>query len=264
MRWLRRHFVVWLTYKGVVRIGIAFLVIVLTGIMLRQSIPASSTWSYWSLPLSGKTIAIDAGHGGADGGAISKEGVIEKDLNLAIALYLRDYLQQAGAVVIMTREGDYDLASGDAHAYSKRKTEDLKRRVALINENKPATVISIHMNSIPQQKWSGAQTFYQAGNHPDNRMLAAFIQDEIKRNLENTTRIAATVKGVYLLKEIKDIPTALVEVGFLSNHGEAERLVDAEYQRKAAASIYQGILRYHSGEKLSGNANQELELQNGN
>ncbi|MBH5320760.1 N-acetylmuramoyl-L-alanine amidase CwlD [Paenibacillus sp. GSMTC-2017] len=264
MRRIRRHFVIWMTYKGAVRIGIAVLVVVLTAIMLRQNIPSASTWTYWTLPLSGKTIAIDAGHGGADGGAVSKQGAIEKDLNLAIALYLRDYLQQAGAVVIMTREGDYDLATGDAHAYSKRKTEDLKRRAALINENNPATVISIHMNSIPQQKWSGAQTFYQPGNHPDNRVLAAFIQDEIKRNLENTTRIAAVVNGVYLMKAIKDIPTALVEVGFLSNPGEAERLVDAEYQRKVAASIYQGVLRYHSGEKLSGNANQELELQNGN
>ena len=97
----------------------------LTGILLTQSMPAAKTWSYWTLPLSGKTIAIDAGHGGVDGGAVSKQGVIEKDLNLAIALYLRDYLQQAGAIVVMTREGDYDLATGDAKAYSKRKTEDL-------------------------------------------------------------------------------------------------------------------------------------------
>lgn len=263
MRRMKRHFVIWLTYKGALRLTAALLVVVLTGLLLRQHLSTSSSWTYWTLPLSGKTIAIDAGHGGADGGAISKRGVIEKDLNLAIALYLRDYLQQAGAVVIMTREGDYDLASGDANAYSKRKTEDLKRRAALINESGASAVISIHMNSIPAEKWSGAQTFYHPSNHPDNRILAAFIQDEIKRNLENTTRIAATVKDVYLMKAIKDVPAALVEVGFLSNPGEAERLADAEYQRKVSASIYQGILRFASGEKLSGGAQQEMELQNG-
>ncbi|MGM0884340.1 MAG: N-acetylmuramoyl-L-alanine amidase CwlD [Bacillota bacterium] len=257
MRRIGRHVVVWMTYKGAIRIGIGLLVIILTGILLSQTMPVSRTWSYWTLPLSGKTIAIDAGHGGVDGGAVSKQGVIEKDLNLAIALYLRDYLQQAGALVIMTREGDYDLATGDARAYSKRKTEDLKNRVSVIRESQPAAVISIHMNSIPSNKWSGAQTFYHPANHPENRILATFIQDEIRRNLENTTRTAATVKDVYVLKAIEDIPTALVEVGFLSNPGEAERLADAEYQRKVAASIYEGILRYSAGEKLSGSVLQE-------
>ncbi|MCA0758444.1 N-acetylmuramoyl-L-alanine amidase CwlD [Paenibacillus sp. N4] len=257
MRGIGRRFVVWMTYKGAIRIGIGILVVALTGILLSRSMPSEKTWSYWSLPLSGTTIGIDAGHGGVDGGAISKQGVIEKDLNLSIALYLRDYLQQAGAVVVMTREGDYDLATGDARAYSKRKTEDLKKRVAVLKDSKPAAVISIHMNSIPSSKWSGAQTFYHPSNHPDSRALAAFIQDEIKRNLENTTRSVSAVKDVYVLKAIEDIPTALVEVGFLSNPGEAERLADAEYQRKVAASVYEGILRFMSGEKLSGSMLQE-------
>lgn len=249
--------------KGALRIAAAVAVLVLTGLLLRDNLPSSSTWSYWTLPLSGKTIAIDAGHGGADGGAVSKQGSVEKDLNLAIALHLRDYLQQAGALVVMTREGDYDLASGDANAYSKRKTEDLKRRVALIKESNPAAFVSIHINSIPSEKWSGAQTFYNSSAHQDNRLLAAFIQDEIKRNLANTTRIAAVKKDVYLMKALIDIPTALVEVGFLSNPGEAARLADAEYQRQVAASIYQGVLRYVSGEKLSGSASDEINLQNG-
>ncbi|MFD0961980.1 N-acetylmuramoyl-L-alanine amidase CwlD [Paenibacillus chungangensis] len=253
--------VVWMTYKGVLRLAIAGIVVGLTALLLGRSIPATSTWSYWTLPLSGKTIAIDAGHGGVDGGAVSKRGALEKDLNLAIALYLRDYLQQAGAVVFMTREGDHDLATGDAHAYSKRKTEDLKRRVSLIKEQNAAAVISIHMNSIPSEKWSGAQTFYHPATHPDNKRLAAFIQTEI-RNLGNTTRIASVKKDVYLMKAIPDVPTALVEVGFLSNPGEAERLVDAKYQRQVAAAIYQGILRFSAGEKLSRQEQEEVELQN--
>lgn len=258
MRRISKHIVIWMTYKGAIRIGIGLMVITLTGILLTQSMPSKRAWSYWSTPLSGKTIAIDAGHGGVDGGAVSKQGIIEKDLNLAIALYLRDYLQQAGAVVVMTREGDYDLATGDSRAYSKRKTEDLKKRVAVIEASNPSALISIHMNSIPSAKWTGAQTFYHPSTHADNLMLATFIQDEIKRNLENTTRVAATVTNVYLLKEIENIPTALVEVGFLSNEGESKRLADIEYQRQVAASIYEGILRFSSGEKLSGGVLQEM------
>jgi len=232
------------------RIGIGLAVVLLTVTLLSQDVPSTRTWSYWTLPLSGKTIAIDAGHGGMDGGAVSKQGAIEKDLNLAIALQLRDYLQQAGAIVIMTREGDHDLAQEGTQKISKRKTEDLLQRVKLVKESKASMFISIHMNSIPSPKWYGAQTFFYP-SHADNPVLAALIQDEIKRNLENTQRLAAKKQDVYVLKALDSIPATLVEVGFLSNPGEAERLVDADYQRKVAASIYQGILRYSSGEKWS-------------
>ncbi|MFF2094533.1 N-acetylmuramoyl-L-alanine amidase CwlD [Paenibacillus sp. NPDC058174] len=251
MRRIKGRFVVWMTYKGVLRLTAGAVALVLTWFIFTQGNPVIRTSTYWTLPLSGKTIAIDAGHGGVDGGAVSKQGIVEKDLNLAIALYLRDYLQQAGAIVTMTREGDYDLASGDTRAYSKRKTEDLQRRVGQIKDSGATLAVSIHMNSIPSAKWSGAQTFYHPDNHPENQGLALLIQDEIKRNLENTSRVAATQKTVYLLKELDHIPTALVEVGFLSNPGEASQLADADYQRKVAASIYQGILRYTSGEKIS-------------
>ncbi|MHA7967242.1 N-acetylmuramoyl-L-alanine amidase CwlD [Paenibacillus sp. CAU 1782] len=259
-----RRVVVWLTPSGWLRIVLGILIAFVIVLLLRQSEPsAGQAWSYWSMPLSGTTIAIDAGHGGADGGAVSKSGVIEKDLNLAIALYLRDYLQQGGAVVVMTREGDYDLASGDANAYSKRKTEDLKRRANVIQTSDASLFVSIHMNSIPSDKWSGAQTFYHSSRHAGNRQLAALIQEEIRKNLENTNRVAAVKNDVYLMKAVDKIPTALVEVGFLSNPDEAARLADANYQRKVAASVYQGILRYLSGEKLSGGAEERLQLHNG-
>lgn len=259
-----RRLVIWLTPMGAVRLAVGCLAVILIGLFLRhQNPPTGDAWSYWSLPLSGQTIAIDAGHGGADGGAVSKSGVIEKDLNLAIALYLRDYLQQAGALVVMTREGDYDLASGDPRAYSKRKTQDLKRRAGVIAGSGASAFVSIHMNSIPSDKWSGAQTFFHPGRHAGNRQLAAFIQEEIRRNLENTERVAAAKEDVYLMKAMEGIPTALVEVGFLSNPQEADRLADATYQRKVAASIYEGILRYVSGERLNGKAEEKLQLHNG-
>ncbi|RAP73197.1 N-acetylmuramoyl-L-alanine amidase CwlD [Paenibacillus montanisoli] len=248
MRGVRKRFVIWITYRGAVRISLGVVAVMLTVILLTQKVPASRTWTYWTLPLSGKIIAIDAGHGGVDGGAVSKQGMVEKDLNLAIALQLRDYLQQAGAIVVMTREGDYDLADEGTSKISKRKTQDLVNRVKFIKDKNASLLLSIHMNSIPSPRWSGAQTFFYP-NLPENAVLASLIQDEIRRNLANTDRVAATVNTVYLLKAMDEVPSALVEVGFLSNPGEAARLADAEYQKKVAASIYQGILRFTAGEK---------------
>jgi N-acetylmuramoyl-L-alanine amidase len=251
MRPFRNRIVIWMNYKGTLRIVVSVLLVVAAVVLIVQDIPATRTWTTWSLPLSGKKIAIDAGHGGIDGGAVSKEGAIEKDLNLAIAIYLRDYLQQAGAIVVMTREGDYDLAAEDTKKVSKRKTEDLMKRVSVIKEAKPDLVVSIHMNSIPSVKWFGAQTFYYPSSVNDGQ-FAALIQEEIKRNLMNTSRIAAPIKNeVYLMKQITNIPMALIEVGFLSNPEEASKLSNGDYQRSVAAAIYQGMLRFSAGEKAS-------------
>jgi len=211
-------------------------------------LPSTKTWTYWTMPLSGKKIALDPGHGGPDGGASSKQGLIEKDVTLAITLYLRDYLQQAGALVVMTREDDTDLAKPETKGLSKRKTEDLINRADFIVNQQADLFLSIHLNSIPSAKWSGAQTFYYP-NHPDNKRIAELIQSEFKRNLANTDRVAKTVDSVYLLKTLK-IPSALVEVGFLSNPEEAKLLANSTYQKKLAASIYQAVLRYYAGEKV--------------
>ncbi len=242
----RLRFVIWMTRQGMLRIGIVICLILLTGAVFLSEIPSSRTWTHWTLPLSGKVIALDAGHGGVDGGAVSREGIIEKDLNLAIVLYLRDYLQQAGALVLLTREGDYDLASPETKGYSRRKTEDLLQRADRVRKQQANMAISIHMNSIPSPRWSGAQTFYSPRNTESQR-LAAVIQTEIREMLGNTQRIAKEADKIYLLTTL-EIPTALVEVGFLSHPEEASLLADEEYQRKVAGAIYRGILRYASGE----------------
>ncbi|GAA4873514.1 N-acetylmuramoyl-L-alanine amidase CwlD [Paenibacillus vulneris] len=244
----RKRVVVWLTMHSSLKLVMSFLLVLLMLFMFTYELPATKTWTYWTMPLSGKKIALDPGHGGPDGGAESKDGIIEKDINLAITMYLRDYLQEAGAMVVMTRESDQDLAEPSTKGYSKRKTEDLLARAQFISQQKADLFVSIHLNSIPSDKWSGAQTFYYP-NHQDNGLLAALIQDEIKKNLNNTDRVAKPVDNVYLLKTLK-IPSALVEVGFLSNPSEAQLLKSPEYQKKVAASVYQGILRYYSGEKV--------------
>jgi N-acetylmuramoyl-L-alanine amidase len=237
-----------MTFQGSLKIALSAWLALMVVFIMTYELPATKTWTYWTMPLSGKVIALDAGHGGVDSGARSKEGLVEKNINLGIALYLRDYLQQAGAVVIMTREEDKDLANADTKGYSRRKTEDLKQRVQYVNQNKSDLFISVHLNSIPASRYSGAQTFYSLSN-ADSAGLAILIQNELTHNLLNTQRVAKTIKTVYLLTALK-IPSALVEVGFLSNPEEARLMADRSYQQKVAASIYQGILRYYSGEKV--------------
>ncbi|SFA46458.1 N-acetylmuramoyl-L-alanine amidase [Anoxybacillus pushchinoensis] len=225
-----------------IRVIVLFIVFVL---LLQFYVLSDRSWKAWSLPLSGKVIILDPGHGGPDGGAIGGD-VIEKEIALHVALKLRDYLQQQGALVQMTREGDYDLASKQTRGYSRRKIEDLQRRVQFVNESEANFFISIHLNAIPSPKWKGAQVFYYP-SLKENERLAKFIQQELRGNLENTDRLAKPIQTVYLLKKAKK-PGVLVEVGFLSNEEERMLLSSPSYQEKLAASIYKGVLRYVSNE----------------
>ncbi|MGM9988986.1 MAG: N-acetylmuramoyl-L-alanine amidase CwlD [Bacillaceae bacterium] len=198
----------------------------------------------FGLPLSGKIIVIDPGHGGIDGGA-TRGNITEKDITLIISKMLRDYLQPQGAIVILTREGDYDLAEKSGkQRVARRKSVDLSRRVGLVNQYKPNLFISIHLNAITQTSSRGAQTFYY-DSLPANKKFAVAIQKELIGCLQNTNRLARTINHVYLLKNIK-VTGALVEVGFVSNPSERALLGQTEYQRKIAVSIYRGVLRYLS------------------
>ncbi len=214
--------------------------------VLQYDFSDDNTWKSWNLPLSGKVIMIDPGHGGPDGGA-GDEDALEKDIALKVSLKMKEYLEGQGALVLMTREEDKDLAAKSTRGYSKRKTEDLKKRLEIINKSEADFFISVHLNSIPSPRWSGAQTFY-APYHKENARAAKFIQDEFKRNLQNTTREAKPINNVYIIKHAKK-PGVLVEVGFLSNPTEKANLKKDTYQNKLAESIYLGLLRYFTDEK---------------
>ncbi|MCF6411818.1 N-acetylmuramoyl-L-alanine amidase CwlD [Pseudalkalibacillus salsuginis] len=218
--------------------------------VIQQQLLSNDSWSTWSLPLTGKIIVLDAGHGGVDGGAVGKGDVQEKDIALNISLKLRDYLQQAGALVIMTRETDRDLANDGTKRIRNRKTEDLLKRTEIVNSSEADMFISIHLNAIPSSRWYGAQVFYNPAIE-ENEKLAKLIQDQIRSNLENTTRKAKPISTVYMVRKA-EIPGSLVEVGFLSNPNERELLKSKLYQTKLAASIYQGILRFYANEPAPG------------
>jgi N-acetylmuramoyl-L-alanine amidase len=214
-----------------------------------QFIPKDS-FDSWNLPLSGKVIYLDPGHGGRDGGADSRAGdrkVQEKEIALLVSHKLRDYLQEQGALVLMTRETDTDLADPGISGLSRRKTDDLRKRLKIINESEADLFLSIHLNAIPSPRWSGAQTFFTP-HLVENKRVAKFIQEELVRNLENTNREAKIIQNIYLLKNAKK-PGALVEIGFLSNPTERSYLLKDDYQEKVAASIYLGVLRYFTEEK---------------
>lgn len=193
-------------------------------------------------PLAGQTIVLDPGHGGVDGGAKTKDDLHEKEITLKVAKLLKGKLEQAGALVYLTREGDTDLAKKETQGLSRRKSEDIRRRLEFIHDKDANFFLSIHLNAIPEERWYGSQTFYYEGLD-ENEHLAKMIQSELIRNLENTDRTPLPLNTVYLLK-YAEIPGSLVELGFLSNERERKLLESKRYQSKMAASIYQGIIRY--------------------
>lgn len=193
--------------------------------------------------LAGRQIAIDPGHGGIDDGA-SGNGVVEKEINLAIGQKLAQELMRQGAVVTLTRDGDTDY-------YTKGKggkRSDLKTRVSKINESGAEVFVSIHVNSIPGGSWSGAQVFY-GGSHPASKALAECIQTELKDFPPGNKRQIKQDMGIIVLNATV-IPGVLVETGFLSNKQEAARLREDAYQQKLAMSIAKGLV-YHLNQNVA-------------
>lgn len=190
------------------------------------------------------TVILDAGHGGEDGGAVGINGVMEKDINLSIALKLEKYLKQNNFEVIMTRDGDYSTGDQSLGTISERKRSDTKNRLRLVEETGECILISIHQNFFTESKYSGAQIFY-SGNRPESIELAESIQKNIVSSLqpENTRENKQAEKNIYLMYHCQ-VPAVLVECGFLSNREEADKLNNEGYQQEMAAAIYNGIIDY--------------------
>ncbi len=192
------------------------------------------------LQIKEKCVVIDAGHGGEDPGKVGINGALEKDINLEIALLVKQYLEENDVKVVMTRETEDGLNDPDA---SNKKVQDMKRRIALIEEAVPTLTVSIHQNSYPEEYVHGAQVFYYNGS-TEGEKLAESIQNQLIKKVdpENTRQIKAN-DSYYLLKKT-GTPIVIVECGFLSNYAEAEKLCTEEYQEKVAWAIHLGILQY--------------------
>lgn len=186
--------------------------------------------------LNGKVIVIDVGHGGVDGGS-SEQGIYEKDLNLKIALKLKEELIKSGATVYLTRDDDYDLSSPNV---SRRKKSDFDNRINYINNLKADMYLSIHINYFSEKKYYGAQVFYTDGNE----LLANSIQNEFIKYLDSPLKEKRLSNDIYMYQHLK-IPGVLIECGFLSNVKERNLLIQEEYQLKVAKLIVKGILVYY-------------------
>ena len=190
-----------------------------------------------NLELLGKVIYLDPGHGGLDPGAIYND-IEEEDINLEIAKKLRNVLEEEGAIVYLTREGDYDLAVNNA---VNRKRSDLSRRGNIINRSMCDLYLSIHLNADTSTTWKGAQVFYDDINSK-NEKIAEIIQQVLKEDLK-TNREYKKTNEMYLHKRVTR-PGVLIEVGFITNPNERYLLKTGEYQTKVANSITRGIKKY--------------------
>ncbi len=202
----------------------------------QPAVPARPVQNAETGPLAGRVILVDAGHGGTDGGARAKDsGTWEKELNLQTALALKTLLEADGAAVIMTRETDMQ--------YNENKRADLTARLDLAKEGGAGMVVSIHMNEYRTRRESGPQVFYRAGQE-DSRLLAGCVQASLIETL-NPAKKRTALAGDYFILSL-DIPSILVECGFISNAAEEALLLTSDYREKVAQGIRKGILEYYA------------------
>lgn len=196
-----------------------------------------------TLPISNKVIVLDAGHGKPDEGAESSNGTTEAETNLKIALKVQSLLEQSGATVILTRSDENSIYDLDSKTLKQKKISDLKNRVKIGNESSADAFVSIHLNKIPEQKYSGWQTFYKSSDEKSIK-LAKSIQTSLNKSIQKENdRVPMKLDTVYIIKKV-EIPISIVECGFLSNPEEEKNLLNDEYQDRLAWGIYSGIMDY--------------------
>ncbi len=187
-------------------------------------------------------VILDPGHGGIDGGAVSKSGIVEKDINLSIALKLRELLRLSGYTVVMTRETDCSIHNPEAKTIREIKTSDIRNRLALMKQH-GGVFVSIHQNSFAESKYSGAQFFYASTS--GSKELAECFRSIVCTHLqpENRREIKPCTDDVYLIYHAATT-AVLAECGFLSNPGEAAKLSSESYQQEMAFALYCGLMQF--------------------
>lgn len=202
-----------------------------------------STIETVALPVSDKVIVLDAGHGIPDEGAESRNGTTEAETNLKIAFKVQNLLEQSGATVILTRSDENAIYDYDKKTLKEKKISDIRNRVKIGNENSADIFVSIHLNKIQQEEYWGWQTFYKEGNEQGQK-LAKSIQTALNESIQKENkRVPMKIDNIYIVKHV-EIPTTVVECGFLSNAEEEKQLLDDTYQDKLAWGIYNGIISY--------------------
>ena len=224
--------------KKMLLIAVSIAIVVFTGLLLYTGQATDAAAGKAAV-----TVVIDPGHGGVDGGAEADDGTPEKNINLNIALKLKQLAENGGWNVIMTRDEDTGLYSEQNSTIRSKKTEDLKKRKEIFDSSAADAAVSIHLNSYTADRSvRGAQVFYADGSE-ESKMLAECIQNQMKNR-----RRAMAKSDVLILQQAK-VPTVIAECGFLSNYEESRKLRTDEYQNKLAKNIYSGIKNYIENNK---------------
>jgi len=193
-------------------------------------------------PLSGWVILVDPGHGGYDGGARAQQsGRWEKELTLEISLAVEKSLSERGAEVVMTRREDIDLTTKDRPSHLTKKRQDMQARVDMATSAGANMVLSIHMNEYRDRGESGPQVFYRQGSEV-SRLLAGCLQESLIQTLQPAKKRSA-LPGDYFILQL-DVPSALVECGFISNAQEEAKLQSAAYQALIGEAVAGGVEEY--------------------
>ena len=237
---LARHKVI----KICVSLLLVLTVVLSTGVGIATKIYGESLASARAdaLPYE-KIVILDAGHGGEDPGAVGKNGLYEKDLNLEITLEIGKALEEKGYIVVYTRTDDRLLYKEEENIKGIRKISDLKNRCKVAERYPESLFVSIHMNSFGSSKYSGLQVYYSDGNE-DSRALADAIQNRVINDLQKSNnRVTKAGKDMYLLENITNT-AVLIECGFMTNPEECKKLSEKEYQKELSFSIVCGIIEY--------------------
>lgn len=197
-------------------------------------------------PYSGCIVVVDAGHGGNDPGKVGANGTLEKDINLEIAMLLKEVLEDEGMTVVMTRQSDVGLYDENS---SNKKMQDMKARLAMIEECKPDLVVSIHQNSFTDSSVCGPQVFYYETS-ASGEEAAKYLQDALNAELEIARpRVQKGNDNYYLLTKCSAV-MVIAECGFLSNPEEEAFLNDDDYQERIVEALRQGICQYLDANSL--------------
>ena len=176
-------------------------------------------------------------------GGATVDSTYEANINLKITLKVQKLLEQAGSTVILTRSDENGIYDLDKNTLKEKKVSDIKNRVKIGNEAQADIFVSIHLNKIPQNQYWGWQTFFKNGNEYSKK-LAKSLQQGLNQTIQKENkRESLKIENVYIIEHV-EIPTAIVECGFLSNPEEKALLEQEEYQDKLAWGIYIGIMDY--------------------
>lgn len=218
---------------------LAMAVVLLVGMFFLSREGARLVLQQKKIDSGGYVVVLDAGHGGNDPGKVGVSGILEKDINLRLALKLKGLLEAQDVTVILTRDSDKGLYEENA---KNKKVADMRKRCAIIEQSNADMVVSIHQNSYHQENVKGAQCFYHASSK-EAKKLAELMQEAFREIDETNTRQIQANTSYYLLRKTT-VPTVIAECGFLSNYGEEKKLNNELYQEELVWAMHLAIMKF--------------------